>query len=225
MVRTLCNQFGQLAQIFPFKVNSTDEATIEEFNAFFAPKSGGLWSFYDQLKSYVTKEGPHYKEVAGSPIRINPRFLDFFDRMAAITNAFYPNNSATPNLAYSLTVEPNNVSKLILTISGVALSQTGDSKNFNWVGTPQDVKVTAGDQTFFNQSSTWAVARFVQSGTEVRHSYTDLRWNLRINDNPVLVNGQQAFYAYKLQTGSPNPFELLLSPGPRCDPRVALTKP
>jgi type VI secretion system protein ImpL len=224
--QSLCAQFGQMAQVFPFKSSSADELTADQFNGFFAPKTGALWSSYDKvLSKSIVKEGSRYKEAAGSPNKINPHFLDFFNHMALITEAFYPNNAPSPNLAYSLAIQDTNVDKLILTIGGAAVSQIGQAKTFNWIGSPQDVKVTAEDKTYFDQSGTWAIARFIQSGTGVNHSYTDLRWNLRINDNPVQVKGKQAFYAFKLQTGSPNPFELVLSPGARCDPRVVLAGP
>jgi len=222
--QALCMQFSQLAKVYPFRTNSPEAMTLEEFNGFFSPKTGALWVFYDkQLSKYVVKEAGHYKATAMGTVRINPRFLDFFNRMATVTEAFYPGNSATPNFTYSLSVQPNNVENLILTIGNQALGQTGQQKTFIWSGAPEEVRVTAGKQTLRSYSGTWAVVRFVETGAEVSRSFTNLRWNLLQSDgSPITINGQQVFYAYQLQTGSPNPFEVITSAGGRCDPNVAL---
>lgn len=222
--KALCQQFDVLASVFPMKLTSSSEVTIEEFNNFFSHKTGALWSLYNQqLSKLVAKEGGHYVAIAGGTVKINPRFLNFFSRMAEVSDTLYPNNAATPTFTYSLTVEPNNVQGLILTIGDAALSQTGQQKPFTWTGVPEEIRVTAGQQTLRHYSGTWAAVRFVMSGTEITKSYTNLRWNLLQSDgSPITINGQQEFYAYKLQTGSPNPFELLTSAGTRCEPTIAL---
>ena len=220
----LCQQFNTLASAFPLKATSTEEITIEEFNNFFSPKTGALWALYNQqLSKYVTKQGGRYIATATGPVKISPRFLNFFNHMAEVTDAIYTNNAAAPNFTYSLTVEPNNVQGLILTVGDVAFNQTGQQKTFTWAGTPEEIRVTAGQQTLRHYGGTWAAVRFVMSGIEITKSYTNLRWNLLQSDgSPITINGQQEFYAYKLQTASPNPFEVLTSSGMRCDPSIAM---
>ena len=224
--QTLCAQFSQIAQRFPLNPKATQEISVDEFNRFFAPKVGTLWTTYDKsLSTYITKEGSQYKANSSPAVKINPAFLNFFNRMAAVTEAFYASGAPTPNFSYTLTEQPSNVpGQLILTIGGEALSQVGQSKKFTWTGAPEDIRVTAGVQTLRTYPGPWAAFRFVLTGSEVSKSHTNLRWNLLQSDgSAITINGQPEFYAYQLQAGSPNPFEVVTSAGGRCEPRVALT--
>ncbi len=221
----LCAQYSQIAQKFPFNPKATQEVAIDDFNGFFSPKTGALWAMYDKyLSKLLVKEGGRYKSTGIGNVTINPAFVTFLNRMATVTDAFYPNNSATPNFAYSLTEQPSNVpGQLILTIGSEALSQVGQSKKFNWTGAPEDIRVTAGVQTLRTYPGPWAAFEFVYTGSEVSHSRTNLRWNLLDSGGrPITINGQPEFYAYQLQAGSPNPFEVVTLAGGRCEPNIAL---
>jgi type VI secretion system protein ImpL len=223
--QALCAQFGQLAKLFPFKTNSTEEVTADQFNGFFSPKTGALWDFYQkQLSKYVTKQGVRYSATAAGPVKINPRFLDFFNRVAALTDTFYAGGSPTPNLSYTLIEQSGNVpGQLILSVGRDVLTGVGQQKKFTWTGAPEDIRVTAGVQTLRTYSGTWAAFRFVYTGSEVLHSYTDLRWNLLQSDGKAItINGQPEFYAYQMQAGSPNPFELVTAAGAHCEANIAV---
>jgi len=218
----LCNQFSKMAQKFPLKAKSPQELSIEEFNGFFAPKTGALWVSYDQkLSKHVTKVGNNYQSAASATVNLNPAFLSFFNRMSAVTEAFYPSGESTPKFSYSLNVLPNNVEGLILTIGKEAVTQEHPQNKFTWSGAAEDIRVTAGKQTLRMFSGPWAAFRFVYTGSDITHSRTNLRWNLLQSDgSPITINGQQEFYAYQLQAGPPSPFDIVNVAGIHCDARV-----
>ncbi len=230
--QTLCAQLNQFASKFPLnpKPELSQEVTVDEFNGFFAPKTGALWTFYDKngLSQYLVKEGARYNATQAGAVKITPSFVAFFNRMAAVTDAFYSSNSSTPHFAYSLTQQPSIVQgQLILTISSSAgtqlLTGAGQQKKFIWTGVPEDIKITAGVQTLQTYSGVWAAFRLVYTGSKVLHSHTDLRWDvLQSGGKPVTIGDKPEFYSYTLQTdGGADPFDLLTTAASHCETRVA----
>jgi type VI secretion system protein ImpL len=231
--KDLCSQFNRLAGKFPLnsKLSATD-LTLDEFNGFFAPKTGALWSFYDtnQLAQYLRKEGDHYVATAAGAVKLTTPFVAYFNRMAAVTDAFYPAGSPTPHFSYSLTPQPSNIQgQPILTIGNeVPLTQVGQQKKFNWTGAPENIRITAGSQTYQTYSGPWAAFRFVDAGSEALHSHTSLQWNPMLRDgqgheSPITIGDKPEFYAYQLQVqaGSPDPFAIMSAAGGRCEAHVA----
>jgi type VI secretion system protein ImpL len=224
--KNLCDQFNRLSGRFPFnpKAKVTQEIALDEFNGFFAPKTGALWAFYDnnKMSQFLVKQGTRYQSTSSDTVKITQGFLDSFNRMAAVTDAFYASGGPSPSFSYALTVQQSNVEGLILTIGNEALTQIGQQKRFTWTGAPDEIRVTAGKQTLRTYSGPWAAMRFVQTGSEVSNSHTNLRWNLMQSDGtPIMINGQQEYYAYQLQAGTPNPFDIVSTAGIRCEPQVA----
>jgi type VI secretion system protein ImpL len=225
--QAMCAQFSRLASKFPLnqKAGPSQEMTPDEFNGFFAPKTGALWTFYDtnQLSQYLLKEGNRYSATQAGTVKITPSFVAFFNRMATVTDVFYPSGSPTPHFIYSLIEQQSNVpGQLILSIDKEVLSGAGQQKKFTWTGVPEDIRVTAGVQTLRTYSGLWAAFRFVYTGSEVSHSHTNLRWDLLQSDgSAITINGKPEFYSYQLQTDGPDPFEVVNAAGTRCEAHVA----
>ena len=65
------------------------------------------------------------------------------------------------------------------------------TEELHLAGHPEEIRVTAGDQTLRHYPGTWAALRFVMSGTEISQSYTNLRWDILQSDgSPLTINGQ-----------------------------------
>ena len=221
----MCAQLIPIVQKFPFNSRSSQDVNLDEFNNFFAPTTGSLWTLYQQsLKQLLVKQGTTYKATGGGNVTINPAFVNFFNRMATVTDAFYSSGAAPPNFSYSLTTQPSNIQgQLSLTIAGQPLGPVGQQKTFKWTGASERIAVSKGIEGLHDYSGSWAVFHFVDEGAELLHSRTNLRWNLLQSDGkPISVNGEAEFYAYQLQAGTPNPFEIVGTAGMRCEPKIAL---
>jgi type VI protein secretion system component VasK len=85
---------------------------------------------------------------------VSPELLEFLNRSQEITDAFFPGNSASPKLEYSLRPVSSQTSKLIFVIDGVTMNATESAlqMSFSWPGPDAsrgaEGKVLAGGQEF-----------------------------------------------------------------------------
>jgi type VI secretion system protein ImpL len=211
--QAFCQKFDRLRGSYPFKPSSPNDLPIDELSMIFAPGRGSLWTFYDdaKLSTYLTKEGPKYVINPSAPpgISISADFLNFFNRMAALSDALYPQGSPTPRFQYTLKELPSNVDGLVLKVGTETLSGTGQEKTFTWTGGDQDVVVmTKGGDTLDAHSGPWAVFRFVSdANSQVSGPVTELEWVVQINGHDVILpSGKKKSYMYELRVSGFNPF-------------------
>lgn len=109
---------------YPFKF-TVEDAKLEDFVEFFRPKTGALWSFYDQnLKSSVRKVGDGFIATRrfDSAVSYNSEFLgQCLHRGNKITEAFFPADSDKPQIDFEVNLHSvsKNVSEVSLSIDGV----------------------------------------------------------------------------------------------------------
>jgi type VI protein secretion system component VasK len=180
-------------------------------NDAFKPKDGKLWAFYnDNLSKYLVKQGTQYAPDPSAGMKLNERFVQFFNRAAAFSDAAYQGGSADPHFSYSVKpVFPPELKSVTLTIDG----QTGEiaagagPKKFNWQsGGAHGVSMTAhypgsGDVPYAPYEGLWAVFEWVndadarqgstlewrfKTGKQNRSTLSPVRFDI---DNPVLLKG------------------------------------
>jgi type VI secretion system protein ImpL len=199
--KSLCEKFATLASKYPFNSKSTEDASVDQLNVIFAPKTGALWTFYDtKLKQYLP--GPPYEPVAGGTVQLNPTFVRFFKHAAEFSGAMYGLDSSTPKFSYTLAEMPSNVEGLVLKIGSETLSGTGQSKTFSWTGAPDETRVTAkSGEILGTYFGVWSVFKFVsEANSKVSGPITNLEWTLQSNNRPIMLpSGKQKSYSYQLQ--------------------------
>jgi type VI secretion system protein ImpL len=222
--KALCDQFAQISGKYPFKPASPDDVTIDQLNSILAPKTGTLWVFYDTTKLKQYLPGPPYQPTGGGTVKLNPNFVTFFSRAAALSRAIYGPDSPTPKFSYTLTEMPSNVEGLVLKIGKEALSGPTQSKTFTWTGAPEDIQVTTKSNDILGSySGPWSIFKFVsEANSPVSGSTTNLEWILQANGRPIMLpNGKRKSYSYQLQVNGLNPFRLQEWKDTRCVPEVA----
>ena len=168
--RALCAQFRALMRKYPFRPDAAEEATLAEVAAIFQPGSGALWVFYEEdLREYLIRQGGLFAQKPGAKIRINPAFLNFFNRAAVFTEALYPAGASEPKLAFKLTGYPaEGIRRIRLTIENQTLTigRRPASHVFVWPGNRnQRVSLTGRfgggpELAFTSYEGLWAVFRF-----------------------------------------------------------------
>jgi len=209
--QVFCSQFNAVTNKYPFNRDSTEDVSLDQLNGIFAPKSGALWTFYDtsKLAQYLTKQGSHYVPARSETVKLTPGFVDFFNRATAFSDAFYPSGSPAPKLAYALKQLPSEVDGLALNIGNDTLSGTEQQKTFTWLGSPQDVKATAGSTTLGSAyNDMWSIFKFIADAhaTPISDSVTDLRWVEETNGKVNTLNGQPEIFNSRLEVSGFNPF-------------------
>jgi len=221
-----CEKFAQISGKYPFNPKSGEDLSVDQFNAVFAPKTGSLWGFYDnaKLSQYLAKQGPSYQSISAGTVKINPAFVEFFNRAAAVSDSFYPAGSPAPKFSYSLKAMPSNLEGVILKVGNETLSGTGQQKTFFWTGAPEQVVAsTQGGDILGTFSGPWAIFHFVADAhSHVSGPVADLEWIMQSNGRTIMLpNGKQKSYDYQLQVSGWNPFGVSGLAGMRCEPHVA----
>lgn len=97
----------ELAGRFPLQPDSTDGASLSAFARFFQPGSGSVWAFQaTHLTGSVTSDGGRF-HFTGAQARgvFRDELLDFLQRSAAITQAFFPDGGAgNPRMPFRIRV-------------------------------------------------------------------------------------------------------------------------
>jgi type VI secretion system protein ImpL len=89
-----------LAGRFPFDPRSSEPASLAAFTRFFQPGSGSLWSYQtSHLASYVSTEGGHFRfKGAEARALVRVEVLEFLQRAAAVSHAFFPDGATSPTM-------------------------------------------------------------------------------------------------------------------------------
>jgi type VI secretion system protein ImpL len=221
-----CNQLAPMTSKYPFNPNSSQDLPIDQLNTVLAPRTGALWTFYDQnLAQYLPKRGSQYVASPSESMTLSREFVYFFDQAAALSDALYPSGIANPRFSYTLKEMPSNVGEgLTLKIGQDILTGTGQQKTFIWTGNPEDAQVTAkGEPLGTSYSGPWAVFRLIADARPqvVSGSVTNLVWTLENNGKPIPLNGRPKSYSYQLQVSGFNPLLPSQLSGLRCVSQVA----
>lgn len=165
--QNFCREYNTLANKYPFNTASTIDASLGEFSAVFRPGTGALWVFYENnLRNYLRQEGDQYIPSPGSPVKLTPQFVQFFNRAAQVSQAFYRTGSE-PSITYKMTAMPvEGAQGMTLRLEGDELKTPkagGGPKQFRWTGGQEaHMLPNFGGQEFeaLGFRGTWATFRF-----------------------------------------------------------------
>jgi type VI secretion system protein ImpL len=184
----------------------------------FDPNAGALSQFYNAaLKNLLLPQGTGYIANPSATQAVNPTFLAFFNRAAAIQKALYSGAPGQLQYKYALRPHPTeSVTGLTMNIDGQALNYTGGNSSFQqftWPGSAQGVTLTVkiaggSDLGFPNYSGTWGVFHFFADAdkTQQNGSVYNVEWVLRVaGGRPVTApNGKPVTVQFDLDTlGTP----------------------
>ncbi|MBK5291855.1 MAG: hypothetical protein JJE04_09300 [Acidobacteriia bacterium] len=222
--RGFCADLRGLMAKYPFQPKSTTQASLGEVAAIFHPRDGALWKLYQEhVSKLVTRQGNSFTPVPG-PIMVTTQFLDFFQRMAAVSQSFYK-DPASPQPRLDFTLQPAASEG----IEGVTVSINGQSKRsggaaeawqFAWPGSgaPEaklQVKLGGGsDLAYVNFNGLWAAFQFVATADrfEPAGAAFSLEWTLRTSVGDVISpkTGKPVVVRFMLSMGGGPP---VLRPG------------
>jgi type VI secretion system protein ImpL len=210
---------------YPFQgaPNSPSQATAQEITQIFKPEDGALWKlFQDTMEKFLVQQGSDYAAKPGVSPAATPAFVSFFNRAAAVSRAFFPNNAQKPQLWFTVRVSPTeDVQAVTLTMGTQTLRYTGGAgtpQPFSWApAAPQDVKlrvrfVGGSEFDYPSFSGLWAVFEFFSQFEkwQTNGSSSTMEWTLKASGKPITVpkSGHPATVNLVLDTGSaPNVFK------------------
>ncbi|MBV6432007.1 MAG: hypothetical protein IANPNBLG_02141 [Bryobacteraceae bacterium] len=223
----MCSQFNVITNKFPFNPNAQPEVQINELNDLLRPGTGKFWQFYEgSLKQFLQKQGATYVAVSGAGVTMNPVFVNFFNQVARLSDAFY-RGGQDPRLAY--TVQLNGVDLVLnntqaksgsITIDGKAAKLGAPAVAYTWTGSPShSVLFEYNDSPAFNRQGPWAVFHFfVDAQVSAQGNTYLLVWPVRGGTGNNLI--ANARFTVDL-SGAPAVFDKRFFAGLRCISTVA----
>lgn len=144
-----CKAFDEVTRKFPFSSRAQQEVTLDELTRFLHPSTGQLKSLYDQfLSKSLIKSGPQYVPSPTSKLKLDPRFVDWFNKAMHFADTVWPNGSPAPNLSYTLQTVPSDLFQVTrLDIDGFGLNLTALVTGFKWTASPTGNVLLQGRQT------------------------------------------------------------------------------
>jgi type VI secretion system protein ImpL len=206
-----CRSFSTVMAKFPFSPNSTVDASPAEVAQLFQPGTGSMWQFYDAtLKPLLSQQGSTFVPVVGSPMKVSPEFVQFFNRAAALSADLYP--SAGPGgLTFTMHfLSSAGIQNVSFSMDGQQLSGVNGSRQFTWTMNSQSAQLTANTLPLAQFSGPWAVFHVMAEGHAVPGGAPgQLVIPLEANNRPIMSNGTPVLVKFDLSGSGAN----LLMPG------------
>jgi type VI secretion system protein ImpL len=202
--RSFCAGVRPLLAKYPFAPGGAVQASAAEVSAFLKPGSGQLWSFHDQaLQRLLTRQGAQFVAVPQGTTMLSTTFVTFFNRMAAFSDALYPDGSPTPGLSFTLTPRiPEGATSVTITIDGQTVRSTPNADETALVRwspvTGERARIAAvysgHEITLASYEGPWALLRLLQDAQwQPQGGNQRLTWTLRgIGDRPARVDATVA---------------------------------
>jgi type VI secretion system protein ImpL len=190
-----CSAFNQMTGKFPFNPNATVEASASDLGTLLQPGSGSLWQFYDaSLKQLIVQQGTTYVAAPNAPVKVNPDFLRFFNRVAALSNGLYaPGSQGLPFTVHI--IHSNGIQSVSFQLDAQTLAGSDVSRQFAWSpSTSQHAELAASygsaSLPLLQFNGPWAVFHLLAKGKLVSGGATDkLDFPLETSNVPIVVNG------------------------------------
>nr|WP_246410000.1 ImcF-related family protein [Granulicella aggregans] len=225
--RQFCSTLAPVLTKYPFNRTATIEATPAEVTATLQPGTGTLWQFYaNNLKSLVVQQGTQWVAQPMANPKPTPQFLQFFNELAAFSNAMFPAGATTPSLQFTVHIPQSpGIQSVTLVLDKQKTSGADVTHAFNW--SPQNSQQAQLIASYGNNnlplqfSGAWALFHLADRGrVEQAANPTRLAYPLEISGAPIVVNGISLTERIELSGAG----AILLSPsarsGLRCTPQM-----
>ncbi|HEV2445812.1 MAG TPA: ImcF-related family protein [Candidatus Sulfopaludibacter sp.] len=216
--KTLCAQMRPVLAKYPFSPSASQQASLEEANSILRKPDGAIWAFYDaNLQRLLTRQGAQYVPASAGGITLSAAFVAFFNRAAAVSDAFYGGGSQEPHLTYTLKPVPSEgIQGLTLRLDGQVLTTSAGSatpKQFVWPGTgvreaKASVKFGGTDLGWSSNDGLWAVFQFFEEAEKWQPAEGgyQLEWVVRAGKNAMtLPSGKPLTVRFELNMGGAPP--------------------
>jgi type VI secretion system protein ImpL len=187
----ICKPYGGTFDKYPFRRGASQDASLEEFSAWFAPETGHIWKFQmATLAELIQKEGSQWKAktAPGQKLQVTAEMLSFLNRAEAIRSAFYAKGGDKPQITYSLRpkLDPvfSSTSTVEVELDGQIHQFTSVfQKQFNWPaasgarqGAIARIRTRDVASAFLQHSGPWGVFRMMDDAEPRAYESGGIEW-------------------------------------------------
>ncbi len=145
-------------------MTNSEQASLEEVNALFAPGSGKLWTYYnDNLKQWLVLQGTQYVLAPNAAGHVGAAFAQFFNRAAGISSALYPSGATIAGFNFTLRFLPSKgIENATLVVDGQRISSGSTVQQFKWnAATAHQASLAYNSAEALQFQGTWALFQLV----------------------------------------------------------------
>lgn len=167
----ICGAMNALLGKFPFAPNASVQASMAEVNEVFAPDTGIAWTMYNgALKQYLMPAGSQYVPAPAAPQPVNPRFAQYFSRVAHISSGFYAPGAKNPAFNFGLRFLPSKgVQSATLVVDGQRIPNGSSTQQFHWSGADaHQASLIYDSNEVLSFQGPWALFQLVHTAQVVR---------------------------------------------------------
>jgi len=186
-LRTLCQTIGSTLRKYPFRNASAEDATLRDLADVFAPGSGAIWKFQSQsLADLLMKDNSGWKvKDPSSKILPTAEMLNFMNRAQAVSDAFYPAGSMSPQFTYVLRPKLDTKDLIVeLDVDGQRYEWTTSlQKVFKWPasagvnpGAVARIRNGALSVSFASRDGLWGIFRIIGDAEKRPLSSKTIEW-------------------------------------------------
>jgi type VI secretion system protein ImpL len=167
-LRDVCAKLPPTLRKYPFSALAEPEVNLGELKAMFAPASGAFWNFHQQYTMKLLEERGHqWFQKPDAETKLNDRFLNFFNRMAKVSEALFPPNADLPQTQFKLSLPAATGYQAVTgSLDGDEFSSTA-AKQYSWpgqqLGVDLRVVLNGTPVPFVKYDGLWGVFRWMQS--------------------------------------------------------------
>lgn len=213
-----CAPFSTIAARYPFADGAVQQASMDDLVSTFQPGASHLWSFYEErLGELLVRQGVRYAPRPLAEPRPSEEFVEFFNRAADISAAFFPDGAGTPTVRFALQLATSDeLPEVRFTMDG----QTGvftrtmpAGRTFVWDGAgARSVRVTSvvdGVETVLleGEGGPWTLTRLLREARWEQVGAQQYRLNWSITEAPGQLVGTITF-AGRLPVFAPDALRL-----------------
>jgi type VI secretion system protein ImpL len=185
----VCSAVNALLGKYPFSPTSTSQASLDEVNQVFAPETGAIWTIYNgPLKPYLVQAGSQYVPAPNAPLPVNPKFVQYFTRLAHISSDLYPAGAKSPAFGFGLRFVPSKgIENATLVVDGQRIPTGGSSQQFNWNGaSAHNASLVYDSNEVLPFQGTWAIFQLVRTA-QIARSGSSARLNFPLQTSTSIA--------------------------------------
>jgi type VI secretion system protein ImpL len=197
-----CQALNSLSAKYPFNPNGRAEATFEEFNRFFFPKTGMLSKFIEQNKDGLDFRNDRYYAKSGSGIA--PGFVPVINRLLEVQNSLFPADASKMQYQFSLKAFFPDLPAGKVTLDGQTMTIVANgqgSKEFSWPGSTGEAEIDIESVSYAHKGP-WAAFRLFEpfNWSPVEGGYRLTGYLKGAGDEPLYYAGKRINLQFEFQT-------------------------
>ena len=194
---SMCSVLGKFPFVHLPKAQATrdltnsEQASLDEVNANFAPNTGKLWTYYNEnLKQWLPFQGSQYVLAPNAEGHVGAGFARFFNQAARISSTLYPSGAPVAGFNFTLRAIPSKgIENATLVVDGQRIPDGSTVQQFKWnAAVARQAALAFNGTEDLQMQGTWSLFQLVSIADVTRTA------GMIKLEFPIQVSGRQTYF-------------------------------